>query len=76
MKKCEKLFIFFYNLNVIEVRDSDFKNAFPGIFNFNVGILFMVLVTDFVDESLSPTSVIFAEINFEDMKGKFWNPRL
>ena len=22
-----------------EVRDSDFKNAFPGIFNFTVGIL-------------------------------------
>ena len=29
-----------YNLNVREVRDSDFKNPFPGIFNFNVGILF------------------------------------
>ena len=29
-----------YNLNVTEVRDSDFKNPFPGIFNFNVGILF------------------------------------
>ena len=28
-----------YNLNVTEVRDSDFKNAFPGIFNFSVGIL-------------------------------------
>ena len=28
-----------YNLNVTEVRDSDFKNAFPGIFNFTVGIL-------------------------------------
>ena len=26
-----------YNLNVTEVRDSDFKNAFPGIFNFTVG---------------------------------------
>ena len=25
--------------NVTEVRDSDFKNAFPGIFNFTVGIL-------------------------------------
>ena len=30
-----------YNLNVTEVRDSDFKNAFPGIFNFTVGILSM-----------------------------------
>ena len=28
-----------YNLNVTEVRDSDFKNAFPEIFNFTVGIL-------------------------------------
>ena len=28
-----------YNLNVKEFRDSDFKNAFLGIFNFTVGIL-------------------------------------
>ena len=28
-----------YNLNVTEVLVSDFKNAFPGIFNFTVGIL-------------------------------------
>ena len=28
-----------YNLNVTEIRDSDFKNAFRGIFNFTVGIL-------------------------------------
>ena len=28
-----------YNLNVTEVLDSDFKNAFLGIFNFTVGIL-------------------------------------
>ena len=28
-----------YNLNVTEIPDSDFKNAFPGIFNFTVGIL-------------------------------------
>ena len=28
-----------YNLNVTEVLDSDFKNTFPGIFNFTVGIL-------------------------------------
>ena len=26
-------------MNVTEIRDSDFKNAFPGIFNFTVGIL-------------------------------------
>ena len=32
-------YIFDNNLNVTEVLDSDFKNAFPGIFNFNVGIL-------------------------------------
>ena len=31
-----------YNLNVTEIRDSDFKNAFPGIFNFTVGILLSV----------------------------------
>ena len=46
-----------YNLNVTEVRDSDFKNTFPGIFNFTVGILlttylccvksFSVFETDF-----------------------------
>ena len=29
-----------YNFNGTEIRDSDFKNAFPGIFNFTVGILF------------------------------------
>ena len=28
-----------YNLNVTEVPDLDFKNAFPGIVNFTVGIL-------------------------------------
>ena len=32
-------FTFFYNLNATEVWDSDFKNAFTGIFNFTVGIL-------------------------------------
>ena len=30
-----------YNLNVTEIRDSDFKNAFSEIFNFTVGILRM-----------------------------------
>ena len=34
-----------YNLNVTEVRDSDFKNAFPRIFNFTVGILFRICLT-------------------------------
>ena len=29
-----------YNLNLTEIRDSDFKNAFPGTVNFTVGILF------------------------------------
>ena len=33
-----------YNLNVTEIRDSDFKNAFPGIFNFIVGILVHFLI--------------------------------
>ena len=28
-----------YNLNVTEVLVSDFKDAFPGIFNFTIGIL-------------------------------------
>ena len=28
-----------FNLNVTEVLVSDFKNAFPGIFNFTVGVL-------------------------------------
>ena len=28
-----------YNLNITEVRDSNFKNAFTEIFNFTVGIL-------------------------------------
>ena len=28
-----------YNLNVTEVRNSEFKNASPGIFNFTAGIL-------------------------------------
>ena len=31
-----------YNLNVTEVRHPDFKNIFPGIFNFTVGILLSV----------------------------------
>ena len=35
-----------YNLNETEVRDSDFKNAFPGIFNFTVGILTMVVLIE------------------------------
>ena len=30
------------NLNVTEVLVSDFKNAFPGIFNFTVGILYEI----------------------------------
>ena len=45
-KNCENTIYIFqiakvknYNLNVTEVRDSDFKNAFPGIFNLTVGIL-------------------------------------
>ena len=28
-----------FNLNVTEVQDWEFKNAFPGILNFTVGIL-------------------------------------
>ena len=32
-----------FNLNVTEVQDSDFKNAFHGIFNFTVGILGIIL---------------------------------
>ena len=33
-----------YNLKVTEVLNSDFKNAFPGIFNFTVGILEFILI--------------------------------
>ena len=33
-------------MNVTEVRDSDFKNAFPGIFNFTVRILIQALVQE------------------------------
>ena len=47
-----------YNLNVTEVLVSDFKNAFPGIFNFNVGILSRTIgtgvVRDFVDLRTAP----------------------
>ena len=32
-------------MNVTEVRDSDFKNVFPGFFNFTVGILVRILVS-------------------------------
>ena len=42
-----------YNLNVTEVRDSDFKNAFPRIFDFTVGIL---TVTSRVVRSLKITA--------------------
>ena len=39
-KKCENIKrVRNYNLNVTKVRDSNFKNAIPGIFNFTVGIL-------------------------------------
>ena len=31
-----------YNLNVTEVRDSDYKNAFSEIFNFTAGILMVM----------------------------------
>ena len=31
-----------YNLNVTETRDSDFKNSFPGIFSFAVGIILVI----------------------------------
>ena len=37
-----------YNLNVTEIRDSDFKNAFSGIFNFTVGILVSVLTNKII----------------------------
>ena len=35
-------------MNVTEVRDSDFKNAFPGIFNFTVWILIRMQVKNHV----------------------------
>ena len=42
-KNCEKHFLYFY---ITEVRDSDFKNAFPGIFNFTVGILIQSFILE------------------------------
>ena len=42
MKKLWKtlfILILFCFIIITEIRDSDFKNAFPGIFNFTVGIL-------------------------------------
>jgi len=50
MKKLWKIEKVFYNLNEPEVRDSDFKNAFLGIFYFTVGILTSMLVTDVEDD--------------------------
>ena len=35
-----------HNLNVTEVRHQDFKNIFPGIFNFTVGILDPILYSN------------------------------
>ena len=35
-----------FNLDVTEVLVSDFKNAFPEIFNFTVGILRLVNLMD------------------------------
>ena len=50
-----------YNLNVTEVRDSNFKNAFPGIFNFAVGILgfrFQGRFLIFVKSSLAKKTIL------------------
>ena len=43
-----------YNLNVTEVRDSDLKNAFSGIFNFTVGIL---ILTKILQNFMVPNSI-------------------
>ena len=45
-----------YNLNVTEVRDSDFKNAFPGIFNFTVGILIHIIQSVSANEIIQSAS--------------------
>ena len=42
-KNVKNTFYIFHNLNVTEVRDLDLKNAFPGILNFTVAILFITL---------------------------------
>ena len=44
-------------MNVTEIRDSDFKNAFPGIFNFTVGIL-VPLILPFSTSNGPPTSAL------------------
>ena len=77
MKKCEKYKKEFcqwqiakvknYNLNVTEILDSDFKNPFPGIFNFTVGILFPIKCTYFVgrfDLKTAEVRSIFRQILF------------
>ena len=43
-----------YNLNVTEIQDSDFKNAFPGIFNFTVRILLLMYDQGCSGESYHP----------------------
>ena len=54
-----------YNLNVTELRDSDFKNAFPGIFNLTVGILILF------DENFENFKKLnwWALIDFKSMSG-------
>ena len=55
----------YYNLNVTEVRDSDFKNAFTGIFNFTVGILFSRLFYN-SDESDSSSALSDGDLEEEN----------
>ena len=55
--------IFNYNLNVKENLVSDFKNAFPGIFDFTVGILTLILSL----ESLKSTPMIEFRIRNYDL---------
>ena len=58
----------YYNLNVTEVLDSDFKNPFSGIFNLTVGILFSRLFynSDESDSSSALSDGDLEEDNKED----------
>ena len=50
-KKCEKsLFLYFSHFFEIQNRDSDLKKSFPGILNFNDGILPYEDVSDWISD--------------------------
>ena len=67
-----------YNLNVTEILDSDFKNAFPGIFNFTAGNLISVFLrSDLAMVSgprtnPRPQDLDFSKDLLDFMTHKFW----